>query len=63
MKLVSDITFHEIENEISKLDIKKAVQEDDIPTKVLNKTHDIVSNHLSNYYNKAKNNQNYPPVS
>ena len=56
----SDITFQEFENEILKLDIKKAVQEDDIPAKVLIKTHDIVSNHLSKYYNKAKNNQNYP---
>ena len=56
----SDITFQEFENEILKLDIKKAVQDGDIPTKVLIKTHDIVSNHLSNYYNKAKNNQNYP---
>ena len=28
---------------ILKLDIKKAVQEDDIPTKVLIKTYDIVS--------------------
>ena len=56
----SDITFQEFENEILKLGIKKAVQDGDIPTKVLIKTHDIVSNHLSNYYNKAKNNQNYP---
>ena len=56
----SDITFQEFENEILKLDIKKAVQDGDIPTKVLIKTHDIVSNHLSSYYNKAKNNQNYP---
>ena len=56
----SDITFQEFENEILKLDIKKAVQEDDIPAKVLIKTHDIVSNHLRKYYNKAKNNQNYP---
>ena len=36
------------------------MQEDDIPTKVLIKTHDILSNHLNNYYNKGKNNQNYP---
>ena len=56
----SDITFQEFENEILKLDIKNPVQEDDIPAKVLITTHDIVSNHLSKYYNKAKNNQNYP---
>ena len=34
--------------------------EDDIPTKILIETNDIVSYHLCTLYNKAINNQNYP---
>ena len=54
----SDITIQDFDDEIIKLDAKKAVLDDDIPTKVLITTHDIVSNYLSMYYNDAKNNHN-----
>ena len=56
----SDMTSHDLENQIRKLDTKKANIEDDFPTKILIETNDIVSYHLSTFYNKAKNNQNYP---
>ena len=54
----SDITIQDFDDEIIKFDAKKAVLDDDIPTKVLITTHDIVSNYLSMYYNDAKNNHN-----
>ena len=50
----------ELENQILKFDTKKAIMEDDIPTKILIETNDIVSYHLCTLYNKARNNQNYP---
>ena len=56
----NDITSKDFENEILKLDTKKAVLEDDIPTKILIKAYDIVSNHLSDLFNNAKNDHNYP---
>ena len=34
--------------------------ENDIPTTMLVKTNDIVSGHLSNYFDKSKNEQHYP---
>ena len=34
--------------------------ESDIPTRVLAMTNDIVSNHLSNFFNKSKTEQHYP---
>ena len=49
----------DFENEILKLDIKKAALEDDIPTKMLIIPNDIVSNHLTKFYNTAKNDQHY----
>ena len=33
--------------------------QNDVPTKILIKTNDIVSSHLSNFFNKSKNNQYY----
>ena len=36
--------------------------ENDIPTKILVKTNDIVSNHLNNFFNKSKNKQHYPTM-
>ena len=56
----NDMTSQDFENEILKLDTKKAVLEDDIPTKILIKSNNIVSNYLSKFYNKAKDEQNYP---
>ena len=57
----SDITSNEIEIEIRKLDPKKATMENDIPTKVLKGSFDIVSNYLSDIYNNSKNAHTYPP--
>ena len=36
--------------------------QNDIPTKILIKTNDIVSSHLSNFFNKSKNIQHYPTM-
>ena len=55
-----DITSLDFENEILKLDPKKANLQNDIPTKMLIKTYDIISNYLSEYYNKAKQEHKYP---
>ena len=55
-----DMASQDFENEILKLDIKKAAIEDDIPTKMLIISNDIVSNHLTKFYNTAKNEQHYP---
>ena len=56
----SDMISQNLENQLLKLDTKKAIMEDDIPSKILIETNDIVSYHLCTLYNKAKNNQNYP---
>ena len=56
----TDMKSLDLENEIIKLDKKKANMDDDIPTKVLIGTKDIVSNYLSNYYNDSINDQKYP---
>ena len=45
---------------ISKLDPKKASIENDIPTKILIGSRDIVCGHLSNIYNNSKNDHKYP---
>ena len=55
-----DITPEETESEIKQLDPKKASIENDIPTKILIGSNDIVSEHLSSIYNTSKNNQEYP---
>ena len=55
-----DMTSLDFENEILKLDPKKANLQNDIPTKMLIKTYDIISNYLSEYYNKAKQEHRYP---
>ena len=56
----TDMTSLDFENEIIKLDKKKASMDDDIPTKVLIGTKDIISNYLSTSYNDSKNDQKYP---
>ena len=48
------------EREILKLDAKKATPFDDIRTKMVIKTYDIISNHFTEHYNKSKNNYLYP---
>ena len=55
-----DMSSLDLEREILKLDPKKANLQDDIPTKILIKTYDIISNYLSEYYNKAKQEHKYP---
>ena len=47
--LFIDMASQDFENEILKLDIKKAALEDDIPTKMLIISNDIVSNHLTKF--------------
>ena len=56
----NDMIYKDFENAILKLDTNKAVSEDNIPTKILIKTNDTVSNHLSDLFNNAKNDHNYP---
>ena len=56
----TDVTSDNIEKEIRKLDPKKASIQNDIPTKILIGSNDIVCNYLSSIYNNSKNNQNYP---
>ena len=48
------MTNFEFEREILKLDPKQANLQGDIPVKMLIKTYDIISNYLSEYYYKAK---------
>ena len=55
-----DTTPQDFEREILKLDAKKATPSGDIPTKMIIKTCDIISNHFSEHYNKSKNNHSYP---
>ena len=55
-----DSTPNAFETEINRLDTKKAGMENDIPTKVLIDTNDIVSLLLSSIYNNSKNATKYP---
>ena len=55
-----DSTPNVFENEINRLDTKKAGMENDIPTKILIDTNDIVSSLFSNIYNNSKNASKYP---
>ena len=55
-----DSTPNAFENEISRLDNKKAGMENDIPTKMLIETNDIVSPLLLTIYNNVKNATQYP---
>ena len=55
-----DTTSQDFETQIQNLDTKKSMLENDIPSKMLVKTNDIISNHLSNFFNKSKNEQLYP---
>ena len=55
-----NISTQQIENEILKLNPRKAIPEGDIPANILLITRDIISHHLSDFYNKAKNEHTYP---
>ena len=57
-----DTTPHVMKNEINKLDPKKASVENDIPTKILIGSQDIVCGHLSQIYNNSKNHHKYPQI-
>ena len=56
----TDITPNVIKDEISKLDPKKASVKNDIPTKILIGSQDIVCEHLSGIYNNSKSDHKYP---
>ena len=53
----TSITFRD---EINQLDPKKAGIDNDLPTKILIGSSDIVSSYLSNIYNNSKNDNMYP---
>ena len=53
-------TTFDMEREILKLDVRKATPPDDLPVKLLLKTHDIIAPHLCSFYNKAKKDLKYP---
>ena len=55
-----DSTAEDFANEISRLDSKKAGIENDIPTKILIGSKDIVASHSSMIYNNSKNAMKYP---
>ena len=51
----SDTTPNDFKDEIRKLDSQKASTENDIPTKILIASNDIVCEHISKIYNILKN--------
>ena len=55
-----DMTPEQTETEIKQLNPKKTCIENDIPTKILVGSNDIVSQYLSDIYNTSKNSQKYP---
>ena len=57
----SKTTSNDMITEIGKLDPGKACTENDIPTKILIESQDIVGDCLSKIYNNSKENHLYPP--
>ena len=57
-----DSTPNAFENVINRLDTKKAGMENDIPTKMLIETNDIVSPLLLTIYNNVKNAHNIQSI-
>ena len=55
-----EITANSFKEKIYKLDPKKASMENDIPTKILIRSGDIVCGHLTNIYNNSKIENEYP---
>ena len=56
----ADVSSSEFQEEIRKLNTKKASVENDIPTKIIIGSSDIISIYLSEIYNEAKNHQDFP---
>ena len=56
----TDTTPKDIKDEINKLNPRKASVENDIPTKILIGSQDIVCDYLSNIYNDSKSSHKYP---
>ena len=48
-----DVTFEEIENELTKLDLQKASQDTDIPTKIIKQNSDIIGHFIYRNFNNA----------
>ena len=57
-----DIITQDINDRIIDLGSKEASFENDIPTKILIESYDVVSTHLRNIYNNAKNKMQYPSI-
>ena len=57
---LKDSTQISFKNEISKLNPKKASVENDLPSKILIGSNDILCSHMSNIYNNSKNDHVYP---
>ena len=55
-----DVTEEETFNKLISLDPSKACMKDDIPTKVILGTGDIVSSTLTTIFNNAKNEESFP---
>ena len=55
-----DTTSEDFRTHIRNLNTKKAMPENDIPIDMLLKTNEVISGHLSNFFNKSKNDQRYP---
>ena len=55
-----NITSDQIESDIINLKTKKANMENDLPTKIVKGSTDIVGPYLSNIFNNSKNTQTYP---
>ena len=54
------MTSHEFKQKIKNLDTKKAIAPNDIPTKVLILSNEIVSDYLTAIYNRSENVKNFP---
>ena len=55
-----DTTSEDFRTHIRNLNTKKAMPENDISIDMLVKTNEVISGHLSNFFNKSKNDQRYP---
>ena len=56
----NEMTSEEMETEIRKLNPKKASMTDDLPSKILISSHDIVGKYLTTIYNNSHSSQKYP---
>ena len=58
--LFADVSPSEFPEEIRKLNTKMARVENDIPTKIIIGSNDIISTYLSEIFNETKNHQDFP---